>query len=91
MSHCSLRLIHKMQGLTKWYLCSEQINFRNFVGGYFLCIRNPKTELDSGKVNCICILNDPLPVLDVNHKHVTDGGPRSSLCQTYCSPVEQKH
>lgn len=27
-------------------------------------------ELDPGKVNCVCTLNTPLPVLDVNHKHV---------------------
>lgn len=40
-------------------------------GGYFLCKRNLKTELDSGKVSLICILNKPLPVLGaVNHKHV---------------------
>lgn len=40
-------------------------------GGYFLCKRNLKTEIDSGKVSLICILNKPLPVLgDVNHKRV---------------------
>lgn len=43
--------------------------------------RNSKSELGSGRVSFVCILNKPLPVLGVvNHTHVKEKGP----CLIHC-------